>query len=161
MAQARIQRFARGKTYNLSEIFAANEASKEPYLTALIELVGRLEHNAKAYYAGMGWDNQRETQRCVTFGDKWDKVFVLLDGEKKARIICHIDSNTGLIYKSNTPQGAPYPKPRADIYDEESFKYADPHGGWLYANFAADKPRYGDSSVKSVIEKGEAIMSGQ
>ena len=51
-------------------------------------------------------------------------------------------------------QGAPYPKPRADIYDEESFKYADPHGGWLYKNFdAADKPRYGDSSVKSVIQK--------
>ena len=67
MAQARIQRFERGKTYNLSEIFAANEASKESYLTALIELVGRLEHNAKAYYAGMGWDNQNERNTTLCY----------------------------------------------------------------------------------------------
>lgn len=160
MTQARIQRFERGKTYNLSEIFAANETSKEPYLTALVELIGKLEDNHKAYYAGMGWERDYEAKRGVTFGDKWDKVWTLRDGEK-ARIVCHIDANTGTIYKSNGWKGAPYPQPRADIYVPESYEYADPHGGWLYANFKADQPRHGDSSIKKIIDKGEAIMSGR
>lgn len=160
MAQARIQRFERGKTYNLSEIFAANETSKESYLTALVELIGKLEDNHKAYYAGMGWERDYEAKRGVTFGDKWDKVWTLRDGEI-ARIVCHIDANTGTIYKSNGWKGAPYPQPRADIYVPESYEYADPHGGWLYANFKADQPRHGDSSIKKIIDKGEAIMSGR
>lgn len=159
MTQARMQRFERGKLYTTTEIFAANEASKESYLTALVELLGKLEHNHAAYYAGMEWDNDVEAKRGVTFGDKWDKVWTLRDGER-AMIVCHIDSNTGIIYKSNSWKGAPYPQPRADIYVPESYEYADPHGGWLYANFKADKPRRGDS-VKSIIEKGEAIMSGR
>ena len=104
MNQGRLQRFARGKTYNLSEIYAANEASKEPYLTALVELIGKLEDNHKAYYAGMGWQRDYEQKRGVTFGDKWDKVWVMTEygnaekEYKKARIVCHIDSNTGIIF---------------------------------------------------------------
>lgn len=166
MTQARIQRFAKGKTYNLSEISAANKTSKdwcfsESYLTALVEFIGKLEDNHVAYFAGMDWSwrDCTESKRGVTFGDKWDKVWVLRDG-KKSRIVCHIDSNTGIIYKSNGWQGAPYPKPRADIYQPESYEYADPHGGWLYADFNANEARRrNDSSVKAIIEKGEAIMS--
>jgi hypothetical protein len=172
MNQGRLQRFARGKTYNLSEIYAANEASKEPYLTALVELIGKLEDNHKAYYAGMGWQRDYEQKRGVTFGDKWDKVWVMTEygnaekEYKKARIVCHIDSNTGIIYKSNSWQGAPYPQPRADIYQPESYEYADPHGGWLYANFKADQPstqtqKSKGTHVKEILEKGEAIMSGK
>ena len=161
MTQARIQRFAKGKTYNLSEIYAANEASKESYLTALVEFIGKLEDNHVAYFAGMDWRDSTESKRGVTFGDKWDKVWVLRDGIK-GRIVCHIDSNTGIIYKSNGWQGAPYPKPRADIYQPESYEYADPHGGWLYADFNANEARRrNDSSVKAIIERGEAIMSGK
>ena len=158
MAQARIQRFARGKTYNLSEIYAANEASKESYLTALVEFIGKLEDNHKAYYAGMGWERDYEKKRGVTFGDKWDKVWVLNDNGDKARIVCHIDSNTGIIYKSNHWKGAPYPQPRADIFIPETYEYADPHGGWLYANFKADQPRRGES-IKDTLDKGKAIMT--
>jgi hypothetical protein len=163
MVQARIQRFAKGKTYNLSEIWAANEASKESYLTALVEFIGKLEENHLAYYAGMGWERDYEQKRGVTFGDKWDKVWVLNDN-KKARIVCHIDSNTGIIYKSNSWQGAPYPKPRADIYEPESYEYADPHGGWLYADFKPNQPstqtqRSRGTNIREILEKGQAIMS--
>jgi hypothetical protein len=166
MAQARIQRFERGKLYNSSEIFAANESNKESYLTALLELIVKLEDNAKAYYAGMDYSrNPNELKRSVTFGDKWDKVWTMRDGEK-ANIVCWIDANTGLIYKPNGVS-APYPKPRADIYDEESFKYADPHGGWLYKNFDAEKKSMRNSilwsnkerSTKEVLEHGEGKMS--
>ena len=168
MEQARLQRFERGKLYNSSEIYAAYEANKESYLAALLELVDKLEENAKAYYAGMDYSrNPNELKRSVTFGDKWDKVWTMRDGEK-ANIVCWIDANTGLIYKPNGVS-APYPKPRADIYDEESFKYADPHGGWLYKNFNGEKKSMRrailfsnkERSLKEVIEHGEDKMSGR
>jgi len=165
MAQARLQRFARGKTYNLSEIWAANEASKESYLTALIELIGKLEHNADAYFKGMNYEFTSELKRGVTFGDKWDKVWVMRDG-KKARIVCWIDADTGLIYKPNGVS-APYPKPRADMFDAETYKYADPNGGWLYKNFDAEKKSMRkaivfskqERSTKDVLEHGEVKMT--
>ena len=111
--------------------------------------------------------NPNELKRSVSFGDKWDKVWTMRDG-KKANIVCWIDANTGLIYKPNGV-GAPYPKPRADIYETESFEYADPHGGWLYKNFDAEKKSmrkaklYSDKkrSLKEVLEEGEAKMSGR
>ena len=106
----------------------------------------------------MGWEGNYEKKRGVTFGDKWDKVWVVNDEGKKARIVCHIESNTGIIYKSNDWKGAPYPKPRADIFVPETYEYADPHGGWLYANFKADQPRRGES-VKDTLDKGKAIMT--
>jgi len=165
MAQARLQRFAKGKTYNLSEIWAANEASKESYLTALIELIGKLEHNADAYFKGMNYEFTSELKRGVTFGDKWDKVWVMRDG-KKARIVCWIDADTGLIYKPNGVS-APYPKPRADMFDAETYKYADPNGGWLYKNFDAEKKSMRkaivfskqERSTKDVLEHGEVKMT--
>ena len=167
MTQARIQRFERGKLYNSSEIYAAYEANKESYLAALLELVDKLEENAKAYYAGMEYDFTDEQFRGVTFGDKWDKVWVMRDG-KKARIVCYIDANTGLIYKPNGVS-APYPKPRADMFDAETYKYADPNGGWLYKNFDAEKRSMRKSilfsnqerNIKEVFEHGEDKMSGR
>jgi len=134
MTQARIQRFAKGKTYNLSEIYAANEASKESYLTALVEFIGKLEDNHVAYFAGMDWRDSTESKRGVTFGDKWDKVWIIRDGIK-ARIVCWIDSDTGLLYKPNGVS-APYPQPRADMFDPETYENADPNGGWLYAKMS-------------------------
>ena len=154
----RTSRFERGKTYTVDEIKKADTYHRASYLLMLVTMLLKLEANQKAYYAGMGWKRDYETKRGVTFGDKWDKVWVLNDDGKKARIVCHIDSNTGIIYKSNSWKGAPYPQPRADIFVPETYEYADPHGGWLYANFKADKPRRGDS-VKSIIDKGKAIMS--
>ena len=159
MNQGRIQRFERGKTFTLDEIKQKMEESPfDSYMKALIKLLEKLEENHKAYYAGMGWERNYEKKRGVTFGDKWDKVWVVNDEGKKARIVCHIDSNTGIIYKSNDWKGAPYPKPRADIFVPETYEYADPHGGWLYANFKADQPRRGES-VKDTLDKGKAIMT--
>ena len=163
----RISRFERGKTYTVDEIKKADGYHRESYLLMLVTMLLKLEANHKAYYAGMGWERDYEQKRGVSFGDKWDKVWIMTEygnseGEyKKARIVCHIDADTGTIYKSNGWKGAPYPQPRADIFVPESYEYADPHGGWLYANFKADQPRHGDSSIKKIIDKGEAIMSGQ
>jgi hypothetical protein len=156
----RISRFKRGKTYTVDEIRKADGYHRESYLLMLVSMLLKLEKNAEAYYATMGYQRDYETKRGVTFGDKWDKVWVMRDG-KKARIVCHIDADTGIIYKSNSAKGAPYPKPRADIFIPESYEYADPHGGWLYANFKADQPRYGDASVKKTIEEGLAIMNSE
>ena len=160
----RISRFERGKTYTIDEVKQADSFYRESYLAMLVELMKKLEENHKAYYAGMGWQRDYEKKRGVTFGDKWDKVWVLNENGDKARIICHIDSNTGIIYKSNSWQGAPYPKPRADIFVPETYEYADTHGGWLYANFKADQPstqtqKSKGTHVKEILEKGKAIMT--
>lgn len=161
----RISRFERGKTYLIDEVKQADSFHRESYLLMLVELMEKLEENHKAYYAGMGWERDYEQKRGVTFGDKWDKVWVMTEygnaeGEyKRARIVCHIDADTGTIYKSNGYKGAPYPQPRADIFIPETYEYADPHGGWLYANFKADQPRHGDASIKKTLEKGKAIMT--
>lgn len=156
----RISRFERGKTYTIDEVKQADSFYRESYLAMLVELMKKLEENHKLYFAGMGWDKNDayENKRGVTFGDKWDKVWVLNNNGDRARIVCHIDSNTGIIYKSNSWKGAPYPQPRADIFEPETYEYADPHGGWLYANFKADQPRRGES-VKDTLEKGKAIMT--
>jgi len=163
----RITRFERGKTYLIDEIKQKREETPfESYTKALLEMLVKLEDNAKAYYAGMDYSrNPNELKRSVTFGDKWDKVWTMRNGEK-ANIVCWIDANTGLIYKPNGVS-APYPKPRADMFDPETYKYADPHGGWLYKNFDAEKKSMRkailfsnkERSLKEVIEKGEAIMS--
>lgn len=150
----RISRFAKGRTYTIEGIKENNKAPQESYLLALVEMLKKLESNAEAYYAGRGWTNP-ESKRGVTFGEKWDKVWVLNKDSERARIICFIDADTGEIYK---PAGVnkPYPKVRADIFEAESYEYADPHGGWLYADFNANKARnYRDMSTKEYIDKGQ------
>jgi hypothetical protein len=51
--------------------------------------------------------------------------------DKKSTIICFIDE-AGNIYK---PAGCKSPAKgiRGSVYDIESYKHADPYGGWLYA----------------------------
>lgn len=154
----RITRFEKGKTYLLADIKASNEAPSSSYLIALIEMLKKLEENAAAYYAGMGYDFKDELERGVTFGEKWDKVWIMRNG-KKANIVCHIDANTGLLYKPNGI-GAPYPKPRADMFNPETYEYADPYGGWMYANYNPEQSKnYRDDSNAKIINKGRVIMS--
>jgi len=162
----RITRFERGKTYLLDDIKEKMETLQfESYMNALIDMLKKLEHNAAAYFKGMEYDYTDELFRGVTFGDKWDKVWVMRGG-KKARIVCWIDADTGLIYKPNGVS-APYPKPRADMFDAETYKYADPNGGWLYKNFDAEKKSMRkaivfskqERSTKDVLEHGEVKMT--
>lgn len=152
----RISRFAKGRTYTIEGIEQNMKAPPESYLFALVDMLKKLESNVEAYYAGHGWGKPTDAKRGVTFGEKWDKVWVLNKDSERARIICFIDADTGEVYK---PAGVnkPYPKVRADIFKAESYEYADPHGGWLYADFKADKPRYRDeTSTKAYIDKGNA-----
>jgi len=164
----RISRFERGKTYSVDEIKNADGYHRESYLLMLVTMMLKLQENAEAYYEGMDYSrNPNELKRSATFGDKWDKVWTMRDG-KKANIVCWIDADTGLIYKPNGVS-APYPKPRADIFEPESYEYADPHGGWLYKNFDAEKKSMRKAklnsnkkrSLKEVLEEGEAKMSGR
>jgi hypothetical protein len=150
----RISRFAKGRTYTIEGIKENMKAPQESYLLALVDMLKKLESNVEAYYAGRGWSEPTDAKRGVTFGEKWDKVWVMRNGER-ANIICFIDADTGEIYK---PAGVnkPYPKVRADMFEPESYEYADPHGGWLYADFKADKARYmRDLSTKEYIDKGQ------
>jgi hypothetical protein len=150
----RISRFAKGRTYTIEGIKENNKAPQESYLLALVEMLKKMESNTEAYYAGRGWSRPTDAKRGVSFGEKWDKVWVMRNGEK-ANIICFIDADTGEVYK---PAGVnkPYPKVRADIFEAESYEYADPHGGWLYADFNANKARnYRDMSTKEYIDKGQ------
>jgi len=131
----RITRFERGKTYLIDEIKQKMEETPfESYTKALLEMLVKLEDNAAAYYKDMEYDFTSEQYRGVTFGDKWDKVWIMRDGIK-ARIVCWIDSDTGLLYKPNGVS-APYPQPRADMFDPETYENADPNGGWLYAKMS-------------------------
>ncbi len=155
----RISRFAKGRTYTIEGIKENMKAPQESYLLALVEMLKKLESNVEAYYAGNGWSEPTDAKRGVSFGEKWDKVWVLNKEGEPARIICFIDADTGEIYK---PAGVnkPYPKVRADMFEAESYEYADPHGGWLYADFKADKARYrNDRSAKEYIEKGNAELN--
>jgi len=153
----RISRFAKGRTYTIAGIKENMKAPQESYLLALVEMLKQLEHNVEAYYAGRGWSEPTDAKRGVTFGEKWDKVWVMRNGER-ASIICFIDADTGEIYK---PAGInkPYPKVRANMFEPKSYEHADPHGGWLYADFVANKPRYQrDLSTKEYIDKGNAEL---
>lgn len=152
----RISRFAKGRTYTIEGIKENMKAPRESYLLALIAMLKQLEHNVEAYYAGRGWSEPIE-KRGVSFGEKWDKVWSMRNGER-TNIICFIDADTGEIYK---PAGVnkPYPKVRANMFESESYEYADPHGGWLYADFKVDKARYmRDLSTKEYIDKGNAEL---
>ena len=153
----RISRFAKGRTYTIEGIKENMKAPRESYLLALIAMLKKLEHNTEAYYLGRGWSKPTDAKRGVSFGEKWDKVWVMRNGEP-ANIVCFIDADTGEIYK---PAGVnkPYPKVRANMFESESYEHADPHGGWLYADFKADKPRFrDDTSTKGYIDKGNAEL---
>jgi hypothetical protein len=158
----RISRFAKGRTYTIEGIKEKNKAPQESYLLALVEMLKKLESNVEAYYAGHGWSEPTDAKRGVTFGEKWDKVWVMRNGER-ASIICFIDADTGEVYK---PAGVnkPYPKVRANIFEPASYEHADPHGGWLYAGFDAEAKRRNGSllfankprSTKEILEHGES-----
>jgi hypothetical protein len=159
----RISRFAKGRTYTIEGIKENNKAPQESYLLALVEMLKKLEDNALAYYKGMEYQRTPDDmQRGVTFGEKWDKVWVMRNGER-ASIICFIDADTGEVYK---PAGVnkPYPKVRANIFEPASYEHADPHGGWLYAGFDAEAKRRNGSllfankprSTKEILEHGES-----
>jgi len=158
----RISRFAKGRTYTIAGIKENMKAPQESYLLALVEMLKKLESNAEAYFKGMNWSLNNELERGVTFGEKWDKVWVMRKGER-ARIICFIDADTGEIYK---PAGLnkPYPKVRANMFEPKSYEFADPNGGWLYAGFDAEAKKRRNSllfenkprSTKEILEHGEA-----
>ena len=156
---ARITRFERAKLYTLELLKQKVEATQfESYTAALVKMIAKLQHNSVAYYEGMGYGKDHPTNLGVTFGEKWDKVWRLNHNDEKASVLCFIDADTGLIYKpAGTSQ--PYPKPRADLYDEDTFENTDPHGGWLYNNYDENKPRNryaGGRSTKQVIAEGNA-----
>lgn len=158
----RITRFERAKLYTLDMIkqkVKENNKPFESYTAALVKMIAKLQHNSVAYYQGMGYKYDYPTNLGVTFGEKWDKVWRLNENDEKASVLCFIDADTGLIYKpAGTSQ--PYPKPRADMFDEATFENTDPHGGWLYNNYNENKPkRYADGKgTKQLIAEGNAKL---
>ena len=53
----RTSRFERGKTYTVDEIKKAETYHRESYLLMLVSMLLKLEKNAEAYYAAMGYQN--------------------------------------------------------------------------------------------------------
>ena len=119
----------KGTEYDLQDLkdVLVNQESPDPYLVALTKMIAKFDLNTTKFYMEKGYDI--EVKYVVTFGDKWDRVWVKETNSKRA--FCFIDSNTGLVYKPNDWKTCAKGE-RADIFIEESYEKADPHGGWLY-----------------------------
>ena len=69
----------------------------------------------------------------VNKGRKYDKVVANTPGSRSVH--CFVEKETGHIFKPagwNAPQLKTNIPVRGSIYEINSYKNADPHGGWLY-----------------------------
>ena len=70
----------------------------------------------------------------INKGRKYDKVVANTPGQSRS-VHCFVGKETGHIFKPagwNAPQLKTNIPVRGSIYEIDSYKNADPHGGWLY-----------------------------
>jgi len=121
----------KGAEYDLQDLkdVLVNQESPDPYLVALTKMIAKFDLNTDKFYMEKGYDKDKTF--FVTFADKWDRVWIKDTGREVGRAFCFVDANTGLVYKPNNWKSCAKGE-RADIFIEESYENADPHGGWLY-----------------------------
>ena len=98
------------------------------YENAMVDFVEVVTKNTNAHYKKR-FSSLTPPVYSIKSGRKFDKVV------NENSVYCFVEKETGNIYK---PAGwrAPYTKGnnpvRGSIYNENSYKDADPYGSWLY-----------------------------
>jgi len=100
------------------------ERSTDEFMRFFKEFMNFLTKKIKDYYK-KNYENIKWKDFEIKRGRRWYKI--ILDNS----VYCFVEARSGDIYKA-----AGWAKPakgvRASIFDKDSFKDADPFGGWLY-----------------------------
>jgi len=105
------------------------------YTEALNKFVETIRVNSLEYYKKVGLTHLVENPEVIKVnkGRRFDKVVTNSPGSRSVH--CFVEKETGHIFKPagwNAPQLKTNIPVRGSIYEINSYKNADPHGGWLY-----------------------------
>ena len=112
------------------------------YIEALNDFVKTIEDNSTNHYKEHNMTFMLDNPEVIKVnkGRRFDKVVSNSSNggdmmTSSRSVHCFVEKETGHIFKPagwNAPQLKTHTPVRGSIYEIDSYKNADPHGGWLY-----------------------------